>query len=165
MGHDGLIVALFTDNEKRVWDLAISVDAVKRVRARCGVDLLARNLPELLERIVGDYVLLVDIIFVIAQPQAEKLGVEPEDFGRALGGDSLDAATNAFLDSLADFTPNLSDRARVRKLIATVRKAAVVIQRQADEMVERGTKEFMKSLRTGEPSTSSPESQASTPAT
>jgi len=161
-------VAAFTDNKGRAWDLSLSVDAVKRVRARCdGVDLLAKNLPAVLEKVLGDYVTLGDVLFLIVEPQAKVASpvVSSEDFGRALAGDAIEAASLALLDSLRDFTPNPRDRARVGKLLDTVKAAAETYRDKADEAVERGTTELLMSLRTSEPFSSSPESPASTPAT
>ena len=111
----------FQDNESRNWELAVNVDAVKRVKAHLEVDLLEAVEGNLLERLVGDPVLLCDVIYVICKPQAEAAGVSDEDFGRAMAGDAIDAATMALLEDLVDFFPR-ARRQVLQKALTKLRK-------------------------------------------
>lgn len=159
-------MATFKDCDGREWVVALSIDAVKRVRARCaGVDLLAKNLPATLEIVLGDYVVLGDVLFTIVEPQAKAAGVSPESFGQALAGDAIEAATLAFLDALRAFTPNPRDRARVGQLVTTLLQAAESMRDRAEQVLARESEKLLTSLRSGSAYTNSPESSASIPAT
>jgi len=87
----------------RAWNVEINVDAIKRVRGTCGVDLLdaSDKQKSLLTDLATDPVLLVDVIYVVCKPQADDRGVSDEDFGRAMAGDAIDRARRR-LPSRAD---------------------------------------------------------------
>lgn len=103
----------FTDNKGRTWTLEVTVATVKRVRALCRVELNSiveldkNNKPsaELLERLSSDPVLLVDVLYAVCKPQADKLGITDEDFGEAMAGDAIEHATTALLEEVIDFFP------------------------------------------------------------
>ena len=97
----------FNDNSGRTWSLTINVDAIKRVRGLLDVDLMqALDGPRnLLERLVTDPVLLCDVVYVLCKPEADPRKVSDEDFGRAMAGDAIDAATTALLEELVGFFP------------------------------------------------------------
>jgi len=109
----------FTDNQGRAWNVEINVDAIKRVRGTCGVDLLdaSDKQKSLLTDLATDPVLLVDVIYVVCRLQADDRGVSDEDFGRAMAGDAIDRATEALLEEVVNFTPNPRDRERMRKML------------------------------------------------
>lgn len=96
----------FKDTAGRSWNLQINVDAVKRVRGLLNVDLLAISDGKLIERLVGDPILLCDVVFSILKLDADAQNVSDIDFGRAMGGDCLEQATTALLEELADFFPS-----------------------------------------------------------
>lgn len=95
----------FTDTQGRVWTIAITVDAVKRVRALTGTDLLAVAGGDLLERLSTDPILLADVLYACVKPEADAKQVSDIDFGRALAGDAIAAATAALLQDTVDFFP------------------------------------------------------------
>lgn len=95
----------FTDTQGRVWTIAITVDAVKRVRALTGTDLLAVAGGDLLERLSTDPILLADVLYACVKPEADAKQVSDIDFGRALAGDAIAAATAALLQDIVDFFP------------------------------------------------------------
>lgn len=112
----------FADNAGRTWAVAINVAAVKRVKDLLGVNLLeiADQKGSLLERLVDDPCLLCDILFCLVKPEAEAKGITDEEFGRALGGDCLDAATDALLTEIADFFPK-GRREILRRVVGKLR--------------------------------------------
>jgi len=166
----------FKDNADRTWSLTLSVWTVKKVRDLLGVDLLdlggeaaTRDKPGLLFRLIADPVLLVDVLYVVCRDQADSASITDEQFGRAMGGDAIDAATRAFLEELADFTPSPRDRARARKVIATtwamIDKAQDVLDARAEKDLPAAVEALTalsKSL--GSSFGSSPDSSESTPA-
>ena len=95
----------FTDAAGREWSLSITINAVKVLRTKCDVDLVADNLGETLQKLGADPVALCDCLFHLCDEQIEKAGITPEQFGEGLAGDAIDRATDAFLDALVEFTP------------------------------------------------------------
>lgn len=131
----------FMDNAGRAWAIAINVDAIKRVRDSLDVNLLDAVEGKLIERLVGDPILLCDVIYVLCRPEAEQRGVSDEDFGRAMAGDSIDSATTSLLEELVAFFPkarrDLLTKA-LQKLKALEAKAiAIVEQRLEDPQLEQ----------------------------
>lgn len=128
----------FQDNQGRQWDLELNVDALKRVRGALDVDLLTvmdGGEDSLLERLVADPVLLCDVIFVLCRGQADKQKISDEDFGRAMAGDAIDAATTAFLEELVDFFPK-PRRAVLRKGLKKVKKLEAMAMAAATKVLD-----------------------------
>ena len=160
----------FNDNAGRTWSLTLNVWTVKKVRDLLGVDLLdlggesaSAQKPGLLYRLIADPVLLVDVLYVVCKDQADGASVTDEQFGRAMGGDAIDAATKAFLEELADFTPSPRDRARARKVIATtwamIEKAQDVLDARAEKELPAAVETLLAEMSAlGSSSTSSPAS-------
>ena len=119
----------FTDNKGRTWTLEVTVATVKRVRGLCKVDLNSiveldkNNKPsaELLERLSSDPVLLVDVLYAVCKPQADKLGITDEDFGEAMAGDAIEQATTSLLEEIIDFFP-AAKRLVMQKILSASRK-------------------------------------------
>ena len=118
----------FTDNNGRTWTLVVNVATIKRVRALCGVDLNSivevedgKPSAKLLERLSGDPVLLVDVLYAVCRPECEQKGVSDEDFGAAMAGDAVEQATDALLDEIIDFFPAAKRKAFQRILSASRR--------------------------------------------
>lgn len=113
----------FKDNEGREWTVRVTVDAVKRVRSLCEVDLLAvvSDQGKLLDRLVDDPVLLCDVIYAVCRPEAEKREVSDEAFGRSMAGDAIDVATQSLLEELADFFPS-ARRTLIHRVVEKLRR-------------------------------------------
>ena len=118
----------FRDNKRRVWTLEVNVAAIKRVRGLCKVDLNSivevdsenRPTARLLEQLSSDPVLLVDVLYAICKPDADKQGVTDEEFGEAMAGDAIEQATEALLDEIVDFFPS-AKRQVMRKILNAAR--------------------------------------------
>lgn len=127
----------FLDTRGRTWIITINVDAIRRVRALLGVNLLDVVEGNLLERLVSDPILLCDILFALIRPEAEARQISDEDFGRALGGDALDQATNALLEELVDFFPS-GKRVVLRKALEKLRTLEALALETATRRLESG---------------------------
>ena len=130
-------MATFRDEEGRSWDLVVTAAEFRRCRRALALNLAECVAGELMQRLDGDPALLVDVIYVCCQPQAEQRQVSDEAFGRALAGESYYAAKLAFWEALADFFPRespergvLAGRLRVhREILAEgMRQAATAIE-------------------------------------
>jgi hypothetical protein len=95
----------FQDNSNRDWTVEINVATVKRVKSLVDVNLLEALDGVLLERLIEDPILLCDVLYTVCKPEADERSVSDEDFGRALAGDVIEAATAALLEALVAFFP------------------------------------------------------------
>lgn len=93
----------FSDNAGRTWTIAVTVDAVKRVRDLLGEDLL--DVKQILERLMIDPILLCDVVYCVCKPQADSEGISDEEFARAMAGDVIAHAKRALLEDLVGFFP------------------------------------------------------------
>lgn len=126
----------FVDTAGRTWTVRVDVAAIKRVRSVAGVDLygLVDDRFAGLGRLLGDPVPLVDVLYVLCRDAAERAGVTDEDFGRAMAGDVIERAANAFVEALIDFFPDPRVRAGLRRVIEAGRTVRTrLIDRMTDE--------------------------------
>ena len=109
----------FVDNSQRTWEVAINVAAVKRIRGLLGIDLysLVDDGFKSLSKLVSDPVTLADVVYCLCKDQADKQSITDEDFGRALAGDAITLAADAFVEELIDFFPDARARTSLRKAI------------------------------------------------
>ena len=161
----------FVDNAGRTWTVAINVDAIKRVRDMADVNLLEVIEGKLLERLIGDPVLLCDVIYSVCKPEADAKTITDVDFGRAMAGDAIDGATTALLEELVDFFPQ-GRRRVLAKALAKLRKFetaalnAVELRLDSPELERRLAADLaaLEQELPGNSSGNAPESSPSTPA-
>jgi len=157
----------FADNAGRCWSVSLNVDAVKRVRSLCEVDLMEAVGGKLLERITSDPVLLCDVLFAVCREEAEAKGVSDAEFGRALAGDAIDMATTALLEELVSFFPTEAKRRVLGKAMSKLttlqtRALAVAEARLDSPELEREMERALSG--TGSSFGNLPASSESTPA-
>jgi len=158
----------FTDNAGRQWTVEINVAALKRVKSLAGVDLLEVLDGTLIERLIRDPVLLCDVLYAACKPEADRLGVSDEEFGRAMAGDSIALATEALLDEIVSFCPSPRDRAALGRVLAATRtameKARDLVEARLDGgELEKAIDEALGQATAGTSSTAAPASSAATP--
>ncbi|MDD4890608.1 MAG: hypothetical protein PHU85_11855 [Phycisphaerae bacterium] len=110
----------FKDSQGREWLLNVNTATVKTVRAARDVDLLDTT-GEVYERLADDPVLLVDVLWLLCQEQAHKVGLSDAQFGEGLVGDAIEEATAALMGAIADFTPS-------RKRVVVLKAADLMIR-------------------------------------
>lgn len=98
----------FQDNAGRTWTIAVTVDAVKRVRDLLKEDLL--DVENVLKRLMVDPILLCDVIYCICKPQADAEQVTDVQFGQAMAGDTIAHAKTALVEEIVNFSPDPRDR-------------------------------------------------------
>lgn len=126
----------FVDMAERTWTFpALDLAAVKRVKAEVGFDLLDVADGTAVTQLVGNPLLMCDVVYSVLKPEAEKLGVSEADFASAMGGDSLDNATSAFLETFVDFFPN-SRREVLRTALARIKEAEARTTTAAMKLLE-----------------------------
>ena len=122
----------FNDNAGRTWTVSLNIDAIKRVRSLVKVDLTEAVGGKLLERLTTDPVLLCDVLFAVCKSEADAKNITDEDFGRALAGDAIDAATTALLEELVNFFPRENQRRVLGKAIGKTK----TLQNKAIQVAE-----------------------------
>ena len=158
----------FKDNAGRTWTVEINVAALKRVRGLTGVDLMQVIEGTLIEKLIRDPVLLCDVVYTVCKTEADTRTppVSDEEFGRAMAGDAIEAATSAVLEELVGFCPSPRDRANLgRVLQATTRVMErardLVEQKLSSGELDRLADRLLETA--GASSTSAPESSGSIP--
>lgn len=115
----------FIDNLGRPWLVDVNISSIKSVRDQTEgeVNLFAviEKKGALMQRLATDPELLVNVVYLLVKPQADALGVSDVQFGEGMAGDSIDAATDALLDSLTYFFRK-GQRALVEAAVAKMRK-------------------------------------------
>ena len=113
----------FTDTTGRAWVITIHVAAVKRVRALVGIDLytLVDDGFKPLAALIADPVRLADVLYCLCKDEADAKQNSDEEFGRALAGDAILRAADAFVEELIDFFPDARTRESLRKVVAAGR--------------------------------------------
>ena len=108
----------FKDLEDRMWRLQITFREVKKVLKDTGDEVnLANALDDdcaLLTKLATDPMVLMQVLYILVEDQIKSVrncdhaeGAEcvecERDFGGAMAGDGIEAATKALLEELADF--------------------------------------------------------------
>ena len=123
----------FKDNQGRQWSVEINVTAIKRVRGLTGEDLMQVIEGTLIEKLIRDPVLLCDVVYAICKPEADARSVSDEEFGKAMAGDAIEAATTAVLEELVGFCPSPRDRANLGRVL----QATTKVMERARDLVEK----------------------------
>ena len=128
----------FVDNSRRTWEIAINVAAVKRIRGLLGIDLyaLVDDGFKSLSKLVSDPVTLADVLYCLCKDQAEMQSITDEDFGRALAGDAITQAADAFVEELIDFFPDARARASLRKAIEAGKAVREKVLNHAEKILD-----------------------------
>ena len=159
----------FTDNAGRTWNIVLTINEVKRVKALLpDADLVAGAADgTLLQRLGSDLVFMCDVVYAVVKPQADAQKVSDEDFGRAMAGDCLEKAATALVEELVDFFP-AARRRLLAKALAKLQSLRTTVTERA--MVELDSPELDKKLQAqidsilGKASTNSPALPGVTPA-
>lgn len=119
----------FKDANDREWTIRLDAPTVLRIRAatcdreRCrhlqgsgctGIDLVDMS-GDTQAQLHRDVVLLVNVLYLLCEPEAKQRGVTDEQFGAALVGDAIYHATTAMDEAIAFFFPE-----QTRKILTAV---------------------------------------------
>ncbi len=166
----------FKDNAGRIWTVDINVATLKRVRGLTGVDLMQVIEGTLIEKFIRDPVLLCDVVYAVCKPEADSAKVSDEEFGKAMAGDAIEAATGAVLDELISFCPSPRDRVNLGRVLQATNRVmekardltekrieTLTSESELDRLVNRMAPPIPEPPTPGSSSTSAPEPSASTP--
>ena len=135
----------FRDQKGRLWDCAVTVDVIKRVKRLVrdestgrALDLRYLDQSDLLQRLLSDPVLICDVLYAVIKPQADAYDpqVSDEEFARGLYGDTLAAAQDALLEGLISFSPSPKRRKALRAMLKKVKQLDALAVEQSAELLE-----------------------------
>lgn len=160
----------FNDKNKKAWTLELTVGSARRVKADTTVDLVniisldgdGKASMKALEKLIEDPFALVDVIFSLCRPQAEKENITDADFADLLNADAIEAAANALVEEIINFTP-AAKRKALTKIHEIAQRIAAKNEAMLDQVLgsDQLEKEIEKQLNVS--FTNTPESSASTP--
>lgn len=109
----------FKDEKNRKWDVTISGLELKKVKSRLDINLMSVLEDDfaLLKEISTDIVLMGSILWVCCEAQADKEGIDEDEFFTGLLGDSIVDAQTALFEAIADFFPRPQQRALLHKIL------------------------------------------------
>lgn len=139
-------MAKFKDSGGREWSLAINVPVMKRVQDRTGYHLgkLFNDDCKILNEITSDAITFGAVLFAMVEPQAVAANVSEDAFLESLSADAIDAAGDALLEAVQDFSPS-----RTRPLIAALRNKG----REVLILTNAGMAEAVKTVDAMNPTT------------
>jgi hypothetical protein len=170
---EGAVAATFTDGMGTVWALSIAVPHLKPLKG-FGLDLgkAGRSGKDLAEAIAAAFEAepanLVSCLWELCAPQAEKLGLTPEQFGIRFDGPTLWAAVEALGEAVINFSqrPQTAPgtRANLTRLLKKLDAENEKRLRAAAARIEALPLETLtESATSNGTATNSPDSSASTP--
>ena len=132
----------FKDTEGRVWTLRITVAAIRRIKGIAGIDLgdfsvFGEGGP--FSGLGSDSCRLVEIVYAAVKPEADILGVTMDKFMESFVGETVVKASEALLESLADFFPG-SQGLLIRRALELSGKA----KEDADAQLRRFVEETLE---------------------
>lgn len=98
-------MATFKDNQDREWVLRLDAPTIRMVRNELDGLNLADLEGKTYEKLVADPVLLVDTLWLLCKDQAKAAGIDDLSFASRIVGDAIERASDAMLESIADFFP------------------------------------------------------------
>jgi len=125
----------FKDEQGRQWNLNITIGKSMQLRDEMNLDVnhLVDPKSGVLHELLVDSWKLLDILLLLTRDERKELGVSDKDFANALGGETLDEATEAFLFGVTSSLKKLQRRAfaaMTRQISTGMEKAAVKIEAQ-----------------------------------
>ena len=135
----------FKDTEGRIWNLRITVSAIRRIKDMAGIDLSASKIfteESPLANLSQDYLQLGKAVFAAVFPEAEKRNLTEDAFLDALSGDCLEQMGTAFMESLADFFPGLQGKV-LRQVLKAAEEQKERLFQQAEKAVQEQIGTFL----------------------
>lgn len=134
-------MAKFEDSSGKVWTIQLNVGLVGQLRREAKFDLggAVRDGEKLAELLFTDPEILVGILWVCCEPQAQTLGVSAEQFGFGFDGPAISRAVDALLEAIIDFFHRPATAAAMKAKMPTLlndldQKMTAALEKQADSI-------------------------------
>lgn len=134
-------MAKFIDSTGNTWYINLNVGMVEDVKEKTSVDMdLIVKEPENLAKYLSEEPRkMAEMLYVLCEEQIKDRAMTPRDFGRLLNRETLDAATDCFLEAIVTFYPRGS-------VGQTLRENLPQILQRLDKTVKKETEERLKKL-------------------
>jgi hypothetical protein len=125
----------FADSKGRRWCLEIDWDTRCKVKNTLGIDLatVVQSGFKTLDSVANDPEKFMQLVWLIAEPQAVAAGVAPEEFGKSWNGDCFFEAYQSLVEACILFFRNPRARQGLRELMAKNRE---IVERAGQMAVE-----------------------------
>ena len=151
----------FKDNTGQTWEIPMNVSIAERVKTFAGFNLLDDSDDQRFAKLATDAVLLVAVLFAACGKQADQRSIDKDGFAELITGDTIDDATTALLEAIANFSP-ARKRAAMLKAISKMKEGENYAMDIADQKIDAiDVKAIVESIL-GKPSTESPDTSALT---
>jgi len=114
---------IFKDEKGDAWDLALNIGVARGLKESYDFDVFSLSEEAVLSAFV-DPAALADAIKFILQDQIDRKDLSDLDFFRRLTGDVIDAAGEALLRAIVNFSPKMQRKAAATLLDRANLKAA-----------------------------------------
>lgn len=159
----------FKDKTGHEWSIELNIASARRCRDFAQADLLGPKLAETLVKLGENAELLLNTIYAIVKPEADKLGLTDEQFAERFTGEVIEAATTALEAEICLFTRSPGVRetlreisTRTRQIVETTAQGVLIkIRSGAMETAVAAELEKLETKAFGGGSASSPASPAS----
>jgi len=137
-------VNTFKDKNDNEWNLSMTTGDLTAVRQATGVKLgeALRSESALVEALFTEPETFVRVLWVICEKQAAAKNVTPEQFGYGFDGPAIERATQALLESIADFFPRSAMaqaiKRRLPEMLTSLDKRAVQEMDKAMDTISKG---------------------------
>lgn len=108
-------MAKFKDGKGREWFLKMDYYLATKIEDELDIPILSK-----LQEVEFSPRHCVEIVWVLIEERAEKLGVDPTDFGKSVSGEQMEDLCNALLEAIAFFYEGLSPQQA--QLLRTMQK-------------------------------------------
>lgn len=139
-------MAKFADSEGRMWEPAVNVVTIGRVRSALNINLLELLVPDntLAERLT-DPCLLVDVLYLLCEEQANRLNIDDKSFGKSMTADGIEDGWTAALEGIVLFSPRglrpahqrILEKAKKYQTAAAEKIKMLVAGTEFDAMLDR----------------------------
>lgn len=113
----------FTDETGDTWTLRVTTGTLFRVRERLGVhllDLFSADGQKFAE-LCSDPIQLATIIYLVCRDEAESRKLTEIDFYDLIFADTLESATEALMEAIANFFPNPQQRKAANAILGRIK--------------------------------------------
>jgi hypothetical protein len=135
----------FKDNTDSLWTLKINIRDYIQIKQDYGIDIsdvFSKNNNWLAQLAAQDNLMdLIGIIVLLTKVEREAKGISEDDFLALFGGDTLEAATTAFIEAVVLFLP-----AHKQTAMRTVLNALDVGMKKTQETLEKSSARIVEKV-------------------
>lgn len=100
----------FKDLHDNEWTIEVNMATIKRINDALGYNIADLNNKKVMCKLADDIVFLVDVIYLCLKPQLDEKGISDVEFGQSLDGESVNKASEAFMEAYVNFFPAATRR-------------------------------------------------------